>query len=98
MLVMFVLTIICLINVYICFSIILLAEEDSGNHWGRTISRRGMTVRRSLDVLSRQLDDIQKERNELKNALSRKEKEISDLIKYVQNKILITLYRQECNF
>lgn len=40
-----------------------------------------MTVRRSLDVLSRQLDAIQTERNELKNALSSKEKEISDLIK-----------------
>lgn len=53
----------------------------SGKHWGQNVSRRGMTVRRSLDVLSRQLDAIQTERNELKNALSSKEKEISDLIK-----------------
>lgn len=81
MLVIFLLIMVCLIIGYICFSIILLAEEDAGNNWGRTISRRGMTVRRSLDVLSRQLDDIQKERNELKDALSLKEKEISDLIK-----------------
>ena len=47
----------------------------------RTISRRGMTVRRSLDLLSKQLETIQTERNELKNSLSEKEKEISDLLK-----------------
>lgn len=45
------------------------------------LSRRGMTVRRSLDLLSKQLETIQTERNELKNTLSEKEKEISDLLK-----------------
>lgn len=58
----------------------LIAESDL-RYWGRTVSRRGLTVRKSLDMLSRQLDAIQKERNELKNALTSKEKEISDLIK-----------------
>jgi chromosome segregation ATPase len=57
------------------------SADDDMKYWGRNISKRGLTVRRSLDVLSRQLDAIQKERNELKNALSFKEKEISDLIR-----------------
>ncbi|XP_019857159.1 PREDICTED: uncharacterized protein LOC105314219 isoform X1 [Amphimedon queenslandica] len=56
-------------------------SATAGKSWGQNVSRRGMTVRRSLDVLSRQLDAIQTERNELKNALSSKEKEISDLIR-----------------
>ncbi len=47
----------------------------------KVLSRRGMTVRRSLDLLSKQLDSIQSERNELKNTLSEKEKEICGLLK-----------------
>ncbi len=47
----------------------------------KVLSRRGMTVRRSLDLLSKQLETIQSERNELKNTLSDKEKEISGLLK-----------------
>ena len=50
----------------------------------KVLSRRGMTVRRSLDLLSKQLDSIQSERNELKNTLSEKEKEICDLLKCVK--------------
>ena len=49
----------------------------------RVLSRRGMTVRRSLDILSKQLENIQKERNELKNTLFQREREISDLLRFV---------------
>ena len=59
-------------------------QED--NPWKKqmsVLSRRGMTVRRSLDLLSKQLETIQTERNELKNTLSEKEKEISDLLKLI---------------
>ena len=39
------------------------------------------TIRKRLEVLSKQCENIQQERDNLKNALSEREKEISELLR-----------------
>lgn len=42
-----------------------------------------LTIRKRLEVLSNQCENIQKERDNLKNALTEREKEISELLRFV---------------